>query len=579
MRSICAALLFSVLTSVFLLTPAVTHAQGFPSFTGHIVPCGQSCVTDDDQRGIRECETCHLVVMVQRILTFLVFLGGVISIFMFLWAGFTFLRATGNISVIKEAKEKFYNTLWGFIIVLAAWALVDVLISIFYDRDRLGPWNEIICGEVDVEAAFRGAAQCTRLERPSLRGERPDPVYDPPTGEFEVGDTTFGFDPELIETDDPELAARAEREAEVRERLLNAGVDVRRGFCAVGSDDVFGGATDCVDVGELDEEVIVFIENFAELCEDVRGECSLFIERGSESGDTGSVVISSDDGGALTFQQILDTGILGEPQRVNEGLMTYDVYTDEAGNQYRVSADGSAVTITRESDVEPLPQLEPEPEPEPAPIEVFDPETIPDPEPEPEEQTPGEIPEDESVADSVPEEVDPAEELARLAQRERAVRDELEDAGIVTQQLGTCGPDATADSSCTSVRDLDREVIDAMVRFSETCTYCGGDMMVVSGSEDGVSSSASLVNPQGLPLRTHLDDNFTHIGDTPEGRRVYTDDAGVVYQLSQDHLEVSVLVGDAAQSVVSRVPPPSSQEPEAEEEQEGTSCWLWGLWC
>ncbi len=174
------------------IAPISAFAQ--PSFTGQLVPCGEPCATPDGRDGIRECTTCDLVALTQRIINFLIFAAVVIAVLLFVYAGFLMVSAGGNEGQLSTAKGIFWSVLIGIIIVLAAWLIVNVIMQVLYREPgttdagiTFRPWNQIICpGAVNPEDF------CRAIERPTLQqgqmppgGPRPgDPDYVAPAQEY-----------------------------------------------------------------------------------------------------------------------------------------------------------------------------------------------------------------------------------------------------------------------------------------------------------------------------------------------------------------------------------------------------------
>ena len=118
-----------------------------PSFEGPIVPCGteESGSTDLYQGEKLTCGACELLALSQNIINFIVFLATVAAVLMFVYAGFIYITAAGDTGKIKQAHGIFSAVIVGFIIVLAAWLFIDLLMKSFLNVDKFGPWNEILC--------------------------------------------------------------------------------------------------------------------------------------------------------------------------------------------------------------------------------------------------------------------------------------------------------------------------------------------------------------------------------------------------------------------------------------------------
>jgi hypothetical protein len=120
--------------AVCMQMPVFVYAQ-----EGGLVPCGRE--------GQGDCQTCHVVQLVSGVNAWLVGILAIVATIMFVIAGFRLVTSNGNPSVLQDAKDMIINVTIGFVIVLAAWLLLDLLMkSLLSDSDQgLGPWNEIAC--------------------------------------------------------------------------------------------------------------------------------------------------------------------------------------------------------------------------------------------------------------------------------------------------------------------------------------------------------------------------------------------------------------------------------------------------
>lgn len=123
-------LLTFVVFSIFALPVAVT-AQG-------LVPCGGA--------GQPECQACHLVILADTIIDFLITISAAIGAILFALAGLKMATSGGNETAVSDAKKSMTNIVIGFIILLAAWLIVDTIMKTFAVGDsRFGTWNKIQC--------------------------------------------------------------------------------------------------------------------------------------------------------------------------------------------------------------------------------------------------------------------------------------------------------------------------------------------------------------------------------------------------------------------------------------------------
>jgi hypothetical protein len=114
--SIYLGALFLIL-SLFFLLPITTFSQE------GLVPCS----------GPIECDYDALIQGVNNVINFLIMFAGIVAVLMFVWAGVKLLLSGGNITAKEEAKKIIWNTVIGFIFVLAAWLIVHLILSTFAD--------------------------------------------------------------------------------------------------------------------------------------------------------------------------------------------------------------------------------------------------------------------------------------------------------------------------------------------------------------------------------------------------------------------------------------------------------------
>lgn len=147
--------------AIFFVMAPVVSAQELPSFLGQIVPCGNvvqgACQSPSGANGtsfINDCDTCDLVNMAQNIINFFVFAAVVLAVLLFVYAGVLYVTSGPNPSNIEKAHKIFWNVLIGLIIILASWLIVDIVMRTLYGDAQnpgvWGPWNEILCDNVQV---------------------------------------------------------------------------------------------------------------------------------------------------------------------------------------------------------------------------------------------------------------------------------------------------------------------------------------------------------------------------------------------------------------------------------------------
>lgn len=97
----------------------------FPTFTfaqEGLIPCDGVNV---------KCDFLKLIELAGNVIDFLITVSTFLAVISFMYAGFLYLTAGGNEGKIKQAHSIFWKVLWGFIIILSAWLIVELIIGAF----------------------------------------------------------------------------------------------------------------------------------------------------------------------------------------------------------------------------------------------------------------------------------------------------------------------------------------------------------------------------------------------------------------------------------------------------------------
>ena len=90
------------------------------------------------------CDMCDFVDMINGLVTWLIGFLVLLAVLGLMIAGFKLVTSAGNEAAWSSAKQMFTNVIIGFVIVLAAWIIVDTIMKAFVASDSgFGPWNEI----------------------------------------------------------------------------------------------------------------------------------------------------------------------------------------------------------------------------------------------------------------------------------------------------------------------------------------------------------------------------------------------------------------------------------------------------
>ena len=123
-----------VSSGVALLLPVFATAA-----TGGLVPCGTV--------GATMCRACDLVALIQHVLSFLIGLSIPIAVAMFAWAGILYFTNAANQKNIGKAKRIFKSALWGFVLVISAWLIINTLLNAVLNKSFYtgGSWFYVKC--------------------------------------------------------------------------------------------------------------------------------------------------------------------------------------------------------------------------------------------------------------------------------------------------------------------------------------------------------------------------------------------------------------------------------------------------
>jgi hypothetical protein len=90
------------------------------------------------------CEYCHVVQAANYISMFLIYLASIIAVLMFVYAGSILIIFGENSTRRDEVKKIFHDVIIGFIIAIAAFFIIDMILKAFIG-ERAGPWNSVEC--------------------------------------------------------------------------------------------------------------------------------------------------------------------------------------------------------------------------------------------------------------------------------------------------------------------------------------------------------------------------------------------------------------------------------------------------
>jgi len=165
----CAALGLIVFIFVLVL-PIAVFAQADPGTTPptQLVPCA----------GL-DCQFCDLATLVQRLIRFAILIAVPIAAGLFAYAGILYFSAAANEGNIGKAKKIFASAFVGFLIALAAFLIVEVILRTLVKDQYVTNWNTIKCV---LDSSRPGATTLPSATPSSITGVPSTPRASLPTG-------------------------------------------------------------------------------------------------------------------------------------------------------------------------------------------------------------------------------------------------------------------------------------------------------------------------------------------------------------------------------------------------------------
>lgn len=131
------------------------------TFFGPIIP--PECNCEEGEVRTAADYGCVLAT-VQNGMNFAISISIIIMLFYMVLIGFQFITSAGNPSAREAARKRVMNLVFGFLLLLGAWLLVDFIMKTLYKEDAsagsvtLGPWNSILGATSD--------AKCLKMSPP-----------------------------------------------------------------------------------------------------------------------------------------------------------------------------------------------------------------------------------------------------------------------------------------------------------------------------------------------------------------------------------------------------------------------------
>jgi hypothetical protein len=112
-----------------------------------------SCSGVEGADGLPPCNWCSFVQLIGNLIKYAIFLAVTLSSLMFAYAGFLFLTNNGNPTKVIAAWEIFRRTIYGIIGILAAWLIVNAIMTKIAGNEE---WMSLECADVSIESSYNG---------------------------------------------------------------------------------------------------------------------------------------------------------------------------------------------------------------------------------------------------------------------------------------------------------------------------------------------------------------------------------------------------------------------------------------
>ncbi|MFA6184207.1 MAG: pilin [Parcubacteria group bacterium] len=279
------------LLALFFLTFAF-QIQAADTNTG-LVPCGL------DSTYANRCTLCHLIVGIRDIIDWGKTILIVVALVAIVAGAIMYIVSAGNNTLMEAAKNVIKQALWGVVIVLGAWVIVNTALWLITSKLNdsgsssqkfldISSWNDFQCtgggttpGTVDpVSKPLNADGSCPSGYHKSSSGTlcieddkvtNPD-IVDPDTTDPDTTNPDV-TNPDVINPDTAANDVSKLDEDGTRSYLNDHGITVNKGACTAGQ------TSGCTDTDGLRENTINGVVLFKEEC---GASCNVVVTGGSE---------------------------------------------------------------------------------------------------------------------------------------------------------------------------------------------------------------------------------------------------------------------------------------------------------
>ncbi len=128
------------------------------SKVGHLVPCSRHCdnpATPNDET--EPCSVCHIIVLGHNIVQYILYIAVFVALAVITFAGVMYIVSAGDQGMITTAKAALKYALFGMVFILAAWVIINTLITVLLKPNKAGGslkggWSQYYCESTDTGA-------------------------------------------------------------------------------------------------------------------------------------------------------------------------------------------------------------------------------------------------------------------------------------------------------------------------------------------------------------------------------------------------------------------------------------------
>ncbi len=130
-------LIFFTFVSISHASESATNGNQSANKPGAVglIPCGFDTNDNNKLDEAEECTLTDVIVLGNNLINFAITLSVPIFILLFMYAGFLYMTANGNPGKISDAHGLFYKGIIGFVIILSAWLIVNLIVSSLLPED------------------------------------------------------------------------------------------------------------------------------------------------------------------------------------------------------------------------------------------------------------------------------------------------------------------------------------------------------------------------------------------------------------------------------------------------------------